>query len=54
MTALLKESVGREDVFNNLMDIGNIEREDGQSEPHKVLKVLAMGRRGNEPREFKD
>lgn len=54
MTALLEESVGRKDMFNDFMDKGDVMREDCEGQPHKKSEVLAVSSRGDEPREFKN
>jgi hypothetical protein len=41
-------------MFNNFMNIGHIVRENGQAKADKAVEILAMSRRGNEPREFKN
>jgi hypothetical protein len=53
ITTLLEESVGREDVFNDLLNIGQIVVEKSESVLREAAERHAMGSRGFEPREFK-
>jgi hypothetical protein len=41
-------------MFNNLMNVWYIVREYGHHQLREAVEVLAMGRRGSEPREFKN
>ena len=41
-------------MLNDFMNIGHIEGENGQADTQEAVEILAVSRRGNEPREFEN
>ncbi len=53
ITTLLEKSVGREDIFNDLLNIGEIVVENSEGVLGEAAELKTVSCRGFEPREFK-